>query len=144
MSRVIEVAGVHHLKVPVTDLVRSRDWYADILSVAVDLEFRDDDGTVRGVAFERRGGLTLCLREDPARARALAGFDPYAVLVPTRRDLDRVLDRLDDLGVAHGPVVTASLGWLVRAVDPDGIELRFYTEERHATSGLAEGHQETA
>jgi catechol 2,3-dioxygenase-like lactoylglutathione lyase family enzyme len=131
VSRTVAVAGVHHLKVPVSDLDRSRSWYADVLAVAVEREFRDDDGVVRGVAFERRNGLTVCLRQDAARARALAGFDPYAVLVPFRRDLDDVLDRLDDLGVAHSPVVTASLGWLVRVPDPDGIELRFYTEERH-------------
>jgi catechol 2,3-dioxygenase-like lactoylglutathione lyase family enzyme len=132
VTRVIDVAGVHHLKVPVTDLARSRAWYADVLSLVVELEFRDDDGTVRGVAFERRGGLTLCLREDAPRARALAGFDPYAVLVPTRADLDGVLDRLQELGTPHSPIITASLGWLVRVADPDGIELRFYTEERHA------------
>jgi catechol 2,3-dioxygenase-like lactoylglutathione lyase family enzyme len=132
VSRTIALAGVHHLKVPVTDLARSRSWYADVLSLVVELEFRDDDGTVRGVAFERRNGLTLCLREDVPRARALAGFDPYAVLVPTRADLDGVLGRLEDLGLPHSPVITASLGWLVRVTDPDGIELRFYTEERHA------------
>jgi catechol 2,3-dioxygenase-like lactoylglutathione lyase family enzyme len=132
MSHPIAVSGVHHVKVPVTELARSRSWYAEVLSLAVELEFRDDDGTVRGVAFERRNGLTLCLREDLSRARALAGFDPYAVLVPTRRELDDVLDRLDDLGVAHSPVITASLGWLVRVTDPDGIQLRFYTQETHA------------
>jgi catechol 2,3-dioxygenase-like lactoylglutathione lyase family enzyme len=135
MTHPIAVAGVHHVKVPVTDLARSRSWYAEVLSVAVELEFRDDDGTVRGVAFERRNGLTLCLRQDAPQAQALAGFDPYAVLVPTRRDLDDVLERLDDLGVAHTPVITASLGWLVRVADPDGIELRFYTEETHAPTG---------
>jgi catechol 2,3-dioxygenase-like lactoylglutathione lyase family enzyme len=132
VTRPVAVAGVHHLKVPVTDLARSRSWYADVLSLVVELEFRDDDGTVRGLAFERRCGLTLCLREDVARARALAGFDPFAVLVPTRADLDGVLDRLEELGVPHSPIITASLGWLVRVADPDGIELRFYTEERHA------------
>lgn len=132
MSASIALAGVHHLKVPVTDLARSRAWYADVLSLVVELEFRDDDGTVRGIAFERRNGLTLCLRQDARRARALAGFDPYAVLVPTRADLDGVLDRLGDLGLQHSPVITATLGWLVPVADPDGIELRFYTEERHA------------
>jgi catechol 2,3-dioxygenase-like lactoylglutathione lyase family enzyme len=134
MTRDIPVAGVHHVKVPVTDLARSLPWYAELFSVTVDLEFRDDDGVLRGVAFTSRNGLTVCLREDPARARALAGFDPYAVLVPTRRDLDDVVARLDALDIAHSQVVTASLGWLVRVPDPDRIELRFYTRETHAST----------
>src|SRR3954454_8608171 len=128
----IAVAGVHHVKVPVTDLARSRAWYAAVLSVEVDLEFRDDEGVLRGVAFERREGFTLCLRESPEVARALAGFDPYAVLVSTRADLVEAVDHLDRLGVPHSPVIAATLGWLVRVPDPDGIELRFYTEETHA------------
>ena len=40
---------------------------------------------------------------------------------------------LDHLGVAHGPVITATLGWLLSAADPDGIDLRFYTAEQHPT-----------
>lgn len=132
----ITVAGVHHVKVPVSDLARSREWYADVLSLAVELEFRDDDGVVRGVAFERRGGLTLCLRENPALASAIAGFDPYAVLVPSRRRLDEAAARLDRLGIEHHPVITATLGWLLRVPDPDGIELRFYTQETHSPTGV--------
>jgi catechol 2,3-dioxygenase-like lactoylglutathione lyase family enzyme len=126
------VAGVHHVKVPVTDLARSRDWYAEVLSLEVQLEFRDDDGVVRGVAFERRNGLTVCLRESPALAEAMAGYDPYAVLVPTRKDLDVVVELLDRLGIQHSDILTATLGWLLRVPDPDGIELRFYTEETHS------------
>lgn len=129
----IAVAGVHHVKVPVTDLARSRDWYSAVLSLVVELEFRDShDGVVRGVAFERHNGLTVCLRENPGLAEAMAGYDPYAVLVPLRKDLDDVVDHLDRLGIAHSDVVAATLGWLLRVPDPDGIELRFYTEESHA------------
>jgi catechol 2,3-dioxygenase-like lactoylglutathione lyase family enzyme len=125
------VAGVHHVKVPVSDLARSRAWYSTVLSLDVEIEFRDDDGVVRGVVFERRNGLTICLRENPALARAMSGYDPYAVLVPTRQDLDHVVGTLDRLGVSHSEIVTATLGWMVRVPDPDGIELRFYTEESH-------------
>jgi catechol 2,3-dioxygenase-like lactoylglutathione lyase family enzyme len=125
------VAGVHHVKVPVSDLVRSQRWYGEVLGLTLQLEFRDEDGEVRGIAFERRNGLTLCLRQLPPLAQALSGFDPLAVLVPTRRELDALTERLDRMGVAHGPVIRATLGWLLSVPDPDGIELRFYTEETH-------------
>ncbi|GEL18272.1 VOC family protein [Pseudonocardia asaccharolytica] len=34
-----ELAGVHHLKLPVRDLGRSRDWYANRLGYEVAAEF---------------------------------------------------------------------------------------------------------
>ena len=80
--------GVHHVKVPVTDLGRSRAWYESVFGIEMMIEFPDDDGTVRGVAYAPINQLTLSLREDPERAAALAGFDSWAVLVDSRADLD--------------------------------------------------------
>jgi Glyoxalase/Bleomycin resistance protein/Dioxygenase superfamily len=68
--------GVHHVKVPVTDLGRSRAWYESVFGIEMMIEFPDDDGTVRGVAYAPINQLTLSLREDPERAAALAGFHP--------------------------------------------------------------------
>lgn len=127
----ITVRGLHHVKVPVSDLTRSRAWYETVLPLSPHLEFPDDSGTVRGVAYHPLGNLTLCLREDRPRARALAGFNPLAVLVATRADLDDIAAHLDQLAVTRGPVLTATLGWLLSAADPDRIELRFYTAEHH-------------
>jgi catechol 2,3-dioxygenase-like lactoylglutathione lyase family enzyme len=128
------VTGTHHVKVPVSDLARSAEWYERVLGVERRLEFTDDDGTVRGIAYQPLGDFSLALREDPERARALAGFDPFAALVPTRADLEDLVAHLDRLGVGHGPIVTATIGWLLAVPDPDGIEVRFYTAERHEPS----------
>jgi catechol 2,3-dioxygenase-like lactoylglutathione lyase family enzyme len=133
----LPVSGLHHLKIPVHDLARSREWYEQLLGLNVQLEFRDDDGTVRGVAYEPVGGVRLALREDPDRAAALKGFDPVALAVETRADLDDVVAELDRRGVEHGPVVQATLGWLLAVTSPDELQLRFYTEERHAAAGAA-------
>jgi catechol 2,3-dioxygenase-like lactoylglutathione lyase family enzyme len=134
---VIRVQGVHHVKVPVTDLTRSRSWYESVLPLTPQLEFPDEAGTVRGVVFAAPGGLTLSLREDAPRARALAGFNPFAVLVSTRADLDEVGRHLDGIGLKHGPVVTATLGWLLTVPDPDGIILSFYTAEQHTGQDIS-------
>lgn len=129
------ILGVHHVKIPVTELARSRAWYERILPLEVELEFRDDDGTLRGVAYRDVNGFALALREDASRAAALRGFNPVAVLVGTRDDLVALAERLSHDGVDHTPVIRASLGWLLGAADPDGVELRFYTKERHTAEG---------
>ncbi len=133
------IQGIHHVKVPVSDLARSRHWYESVLQVTPALEFPDADGVVRGVVYHPVGSLTVCLREDPTRAAALAGFGLLAVLVATRVDLDKITVHLDQLGVGHGPVITATLGWLLSAPDPDGIDLRFYTAEQHAPGVVSGG-----
>jgi catechol 2,3-dioxygenase-like lactoylglutathione lyase family enzyme len=131
MTTVMPVVGLHHAKLPVGDLVRSRAWFEALLGLQPEIEFRDDDGTIRGVAYRPVGGLRIALREDPRRAAALAGWDPLALAVPTRDDLNTVAAELDARGIDHSPVIRATLGWLLSAEGPDRLQLRFYTAERH-------------
>jgi catechol-2,3-dioxygenase len=74
--------------------------------------------------------LRLALRLDPVRAKALAGFDPVALEVPERADVEAWRHRLDDLGQPHGGIVTGHKGGsvLVGLHDPDGIEIRLYAD----------------
>lgn len=122
--------GIHHVKLPVSDLARSRAWYHRVLEFETVIEFVED-GVVHGVALQRDGCQShLALRHDPDRARALAGFDAVALLVPSRDDVDRWSARLDDLGEPHGGVVRGHHGGavLVGLHDPDGIEIRLYAD----------------
>jgi catechol 2,3-dioxygenase-like lactoylglutathione lyase family enzyme len=127
----LPITGLHHAKIPVSDLARSRAWFESLLGLQTEIEFRDDDGTVRGVAYRPIGGFRIALREDPARASALAGWDPLALAVATRADLDAIAAELDARRIDHGPVIQATLGWLMSVEAPGGIQLRFYTEQRH-------------
>ena len=69
-DQVPALAGVHHLKLPVRDLVRSRDWYASRLGYELETEFVED-GTLMGLGLRHpNGGPSLALRLDPARAEA--------------------------------------------------------------------------
>jgi hypothetical protein len=45
-----EILGVHHIKIPVTDLVRSRAWYERVFDLEPFIEWPDDEGVVRGVS----------------------------------------------------------------------------------------------
>lgn len=121
------ILGLHHVKVPVSDLARSRDWYERLLGVRLAVEFRDDDGIVRGVAYEPVGAFTLALRERADVAAAAVGFDPFAILVEDRAAIDAWVDRLEALGVPHEPIQRGAQGWKVTAADPDGTQIAFYS-----------------
>jgi catechol 2,3-dioxygenase-like lactoylglutathione lyase family enzyme len=126
------LAGIHHLKLPVTDLARSRDWYQSRLGYQVLAEFVEQ-GKLMGYAMAHpNGGPQLGLRLDPDRARAAAGFDYFAIGVPDRDAIVRLADRLTVLGEEHAGVHWASIGWILPLLhDPDGHEVRFYTQEHH-------------
>jgi catechol 2,3-dioxygenase-like lactoylglutathione lyase family enzyme len=126
------LAGIHHVKLPVTDLARSLEWYRSRLGYQVQLEFVEQ-GTLMGCALAHpAGGPDLALRLDPDRARAAAGFDYFAIGVSDKAGMDRLAGRLDELGQAHAGVHRATMGWILPEVlDPDGHALRFYTIEHH-------------
>src|SRR5262245_60254045 len=104
------LATFHHAKLPVSDVEASSAWYQRVLGLALEIEFREE-GRLMGVALVDAAGtaplpLRLALRHDPGRAAALSGFDVLAFGVPTRDGVREWASRLDDLGVAHGGVVT--------------------------------------
>ncbi len=120
--------GLHHVKLPVADVVRSRDWYARVLGFVPDIDFVED-GTLMGVAMHDPGGtVRLALRHDPQRAAAFAGFDPIAFGAPGTAELEAWRSRLDELGEPHGGIGAGHDGSMLAGLhDPDGIEVRLYT-----------------
>jgi catechol 2,3-dioxygenase-like lactoylglutathione lyase family enzyme len=127
-----QLAGVHHLKLPVTDLARSREWYRSRLGYQVQMEFIEQ-GTLMGYGLAHpNGGPMLGLRLNPERARAAAGFDYFAIGVPGKAAMDQLATRLTALGEQHAGVHWASIGWILPHLhDPDGHEIRFYTQQHH-------------
>jgi catechol 2,3-dioxygenase-like lactoylglutathione lyase family enzyme len=123
---VASIDGIHHVKFPVSDLARSREWYERVLGLNVEVEFPDDDGVVRGVAG-RLGEVPVALRVQEKAAAGLAGFDPVCFSIADRQAAEDWLARLDELGVEHSPIIEATTGWMVRCNDPDGTEIRLYS-----------------
>ncbi|MFD8565046.1 VOC family protein [Streptosporangium canum] len=137
------VSGVHHVKIWVSDLARSRSWYERVLGLEPRTSFEDDDGVVRGMAFDVPGaGLQLALRENPDLARALSGADPFA-LQTTGEGLDAWAVHLDALGVPHSPVVRASAGHVMGFLDPDGLQIRLYAPDDDGGHAVRSGRAGT-
>ncbi len=127
-----ELAGVHHLKLPVRDLTRSIEWYASRLGYRVVVEFREGDRLTGVSLLHPQGGPELALVLAPELAEASAGFDYFAIGVPDRATMVALADHLTALGDAHAGVHFATLGWILPMLhDPDGHEVRFYTRESH-------------
>ncbi len=127
---------MHHLKLPVRDLDRSREWFQSRLGYILAMEFRED-GRVIALSHPD-GGPRLALRLNPDKASASSGFDYFSIGVPTKAAIDALSARLTRLGETHSGVQLASLGWILAGLsDPDGHEIRFYTTEsnKKATEG---------
>ncbi|MEU3838432.1 VOC family protein [Streptomyces sp. NPDC028635] len=127
------LAGIHHVKIPVTDLDRSIAFYSRVFGFTVEIEFPESDGVVRGVAgrVPGLGETLLALRINPAAAEGCAGFDPVSFAVKGRADVEAWAARLDALDIAHSPVIEASIGWLLVFSDPDGLQLHLYSWAAH-------------
>jgi catechol 2,3-dioxygenase-like lactoylglutathione lyase family enzyme len=127
-----QLAGIHHLKLPVRDLDRSIDWYASRLGYVLQIEFVEQGRRMGVVLRHPAGGPDLGLRLDPDRAEAAAGFDYFSFGVPDREAIDALADRLAGLGEEHLGVHFATIGWILPGThDPDGHEVRFYTIASH-------------
>ncbi|MFC5728085.1 MULTISPECIES: VOC family protein [Nocardioides] len=128
-----DLQGIYAVKLPVRDLVESRDWYERVFGFTVELEFPDADGVVRGITGHLVGvpGTWLGLRESPTHAAGVAGFNLVNFAVADRPALEEWATRLDELGIRHSRVIEASIGWIVVLDDPNGIELHLYTQTRH-------------
>jgi catechol 2,3-dioxygenase-like lactoylglutathione lyase family enzyme len=138
----LQLGGVNHIRVSVTDVARSKAFYTEVLGfqVAVDEPPPPDSEHHTSVADALQGGVVLVhegmlfgLRPvDDERAQAGDRFDPLRVgldhlsfNVPSRADLDQAAALLEERGIEHGPIRDLPLFGLcfMAFFDPDGIAL---------------------
>lgn len=134
----IETTGLHHVRITVTDLARSREFYREILGFRVLLESPGDpaDPAVRadpdqlfgGVIFQTNGmlfGLRPVAPEDDHFDSARVGLDHLSFTVTSRDQLDEAVTVLDEKQVPHGEVkeLTDAGIAILSFSDPDGVHL---------------------
>ena len=133
----IPCGDIHHMRLTVTDVRRSREFYTGLLGFEVIVESPPPDDPAAGETFKvlfggvvmMRGNLIMGLRPmapaadrfDPDRA----GLDHLSFGVPGREDLEQAIRLFDERGVTHGGITRLpSFGIDVLSFqDPDGIQL---------------------
>ena len=124
-----ELNGIHHVRIPVRDVVASVDWYAETLGLAVSL-LEEEESEVVGAVLSLGGAPDVGMHLDPERAVALAGFCFVAVEVDDLEALSTWHRWLDQNGVPHSEAVEGLLGWHIDVRDPDGFVVQIHTRER--------------
>ena len=134
----IATTGLHHLRLTVTDLARSRAFYEEVLGFEVAAESPGDpsDPAVRsdpaqlygGVVFATNGilfGLRPVAEPADAFVSTRVGLDHVSFAVASRAELDAAVDALEGRGVPHGDVIElAPFGIAIFSFqDPDGVHL---------------------
>ena len=133
----IPTGDIHHLRLTVTDLDRSRQFYTGLLGFQVAVESPPADDPSAAEVFKIlfggivmiRGNLLMGLRPmapagdrfDPDRV----GLDHLSFGVARRDDLEQAVRLFDEHGVPHGMITTLpSFGIDVLPFeDPDGVQL---------------------
>ena len=128
------VSGVSLLKIPVSDLVASAEWYSRVFGATRLAQFDhfDAQGQLYAVMLAVPGlTFPMQLRLAPHTAQAIAGFDPVGFAVPTLDDLERWESFLSDLGIENSNVLRGLVGWFLIVRDPDGLSIRLFSDEHH-------------
>lgn len=134
----IQTTALHHVRLTVTDIARSKAFYSDVLGfeVAAEAPGSPDDPSVRddpeqlygGVVFQTNGmlfGLRPVADAGDRFDSARVGLDHVSFTVLSRAALDEAAQRLDEHQIPHGEVreLTAFGIAILSFEDPDGIHL---------------------
>jgi glyoxylase I family protein len=137
MPEQIPTGDIHHLRLTVTDLQRSREFYTELLGFQVAVESPPPDDPAADEVFKILFGGVVMIRGNllmGLRPMASAGdrFDPDQVGldhlsfgVASHGDLEQAIRLFDEHGVTHGEITRLG-GFGIDVLpfeDPDGIQL---------------------
>jgi glyoxylase I family protein len=134
MGRVgLTSTSIAHVRLTVTDIERSRQFYESVFGWPVLLELPENaDAAIRdqmsflfgGVIYDL-GGTLIGLR--PVATDRFhedrAGLDHIAFRLNTRAELDTAAGHLDELGIEHEPIKDIGPAYILEFRDPDNIAL---------------------
>lgn len=130
--------AIHHVRLTVTDIARSKEFYGRLLGTGPAVDFSDQAGdpAVREDPARVYGGCVFSLGDQLLGLRPVAaagdrfestrvGLDHLSLAVGSPEDLQATAARLDAAGVEHGEVTELTdFGIAILSVqDPDDINL---------------------
>lgn len=133
----ISIGGIHHLRLTVTDLERSREFYTALLGFDVAAESPPPDDPTAAEVYKilfggvvlARGDVLMGLRpvaaEDDRFDEDRVGLDHLSFSVADRNSLEQALALFEERGVPHGDITALpSFGiYVLPFRDPDNIQV---------------------
>lgn len=129
----ISTSSVAHVRLTVTDIERSRQFYESVFGwpVLIELPEGADAATEEALGFlfggviYDLGGALLGLRPvaDDRFDEDRVGLDHLAFRVASKAELDAAADHLDTLGIDHEDVKDIGPAYILEFRDPDHIAL---------------------
>jgi len=126
------LVGIHHLKLPVSNLAVSLRWWEAAFGARRQehLDHVSPEGTCFGHILSVPGlEAPLELVLDAGHAARRPAFDPVALAVETRDDLVSWAAWFDAVGLANSGLRRGLGGWLVMVRDPDETPVRLHSRE---------------
>jgi glyoxylase I family protein len=132
-SMTISASSVSHVRLTVTDIERSRQFYESVFgwSAAMEVPKDADEATRERLAF-LFGGVIYDIGEALIGLRPVAndqfeedrvGLDHLCFKAGSKDELESAVKHLDDLGIAHEPIKDIGVGLILEFRDPDNIAL---------------------
>jgi glyoxylase I family protein len=129
----ISTSAVAHVRLTVTDIARSREFYDSVFGWPVAIEVPDgaDAETEAALGF-LFGGVIYNIGHALVGLRPVAddrfdenrvGLDHIAFRVADKDEIDSAAAHLDELGIAHAPVKDIGPAYILEFRDPDNIAL---------------------
>ena len=129
----INTNSIAHVRLTVTDIERSRQFYESVFGWQVLIEFPEsaDAATQKALGFlfggviYDLGGTLIGLRPvaDDQFHEDRCGLDHVAFRLANTDELDAAAAHLDDLGIEHEPVKDIGPSYILEFRDPDNIAL---------------------
>lgn len=132
----VSPSGIHHVRLTVTDIARSKAFYATLLGrdPVIDESASVDEPGVRQDQARFYGGVVFSFGHQVLGLRPVAeagdtfsstrvGLDHIGLLMGSRAELDQAAERLDADGVTHGRVTDIGSMLILSVQDPDDINL---------------------
>ncbi len=129
----INATSIQHIRLTVTNIARSRQFYENVFGWQAALEVpADADAATRdklaflyGGVIYRTGDMLVGLRPvaDDRFDENRAGLDHLAFRLGSKGEIDAAAAHLDSLGIAHAPIKDIGAMYILEFRDPDNIAL---------------------